>query len=179
MAEELRQTNFLRICERCRSKCCFEARPPLTKNRIEIISHHLKDIGGKDFSKCVEAYSHPEELADGYCTLFDNTNGLCSVHPVKPETCVAGPITFDINLKDGKIEWYLKTEKICPLAGEMARDPEALSKHLVAAKREILNLVERLEGRELRAILEIKEEDTYKIGEAPLPKHVLMKIINC
>jgi Fe-S-cluster containining protein len=122
------------------------------------------------------SYFHPEEFDDGYCAYFDHLNGLCRIHPVKPETCVAGPITFDINRKGGKIEWYLKTEKICPLAGEMARDPGSLSNHFFAAKREILKLVEELDGSALLAILEIDEEDTFKIGEDTLPRMVLRKI---
>ncbi|MCJ7633474.1 YkgJ family cysteine cluster protein [Candidatus Bathyarchaeota archaeon] len=176
MAEKSRQTDFLRICEKCRSKCCYEAKPPLTTNRIKIISHYLKETRAAASSMRGGRYSHPEELDDGYCALFDHLNGFCRVHPVKPETCVAGPITFDINRKDGKIEWYLKTEKICFLAGEMARDPESLSNHLFAAKREILKLVEELEGSALLAILEIDEEDTFKIGEDSLPRMALEKI---
>jgi len=121
-------------------------------------------------------YCHPEERSDGFCILFDPSSGLCRAHPVKPETCVAGPITFDINRKEGKIEWYLKAEKICPLAGEMAQDNSSLLKHLEAAKREILHLVDELEGSELQAILEIEEEDTYKIGEDELPEIVLKKL---
>jgi len=175
LTEVARQSNFLRVCEGCQSKCCYQARPPLTKSRTEAISRYLKEKG-QVFLKKTERYSYPEERADGYCTLFDSANELCKVHPVKPETCVAGPVTFDINLETGKIEWYLKTKKICPLAGEMARDKEALSKHLEAAKREILRLVNELPGSELRAILEIEEEDTYKIGEEPLSERVLKKL---
>ncbi len=171
-----RQTDFLRICEKCRSKCCYEAKPPLTKNRIEIISKYLKEMRVATSSMRGGRYFHPEELDDGYCSFFDHSNGLCRVHNLKPETCVAGPITFDINRKDEKIEWYLKTEKICLLAGEMARDPKSLSNHLIVAKREILKLVEELEGSSLLAILEIDEKDTFKIGEDSLPRMVLEKI---
>ena len=170
-----RQANFVETCERCRSKCCYHARPPLTKQRAETISRYLKERG-EALPTWTGRYSHPEERADGYCILFDPATGLCRVHPVKPETCVAGPITFDVNRVEGKLEWYLKTEKICPLAGEMARDKASLSKHLEAAKREILRLVDELEGNELRAILEIEEDDTFKIGEDPLPERVLKKL---
>jgi hypothetical protein len=176
LTEDARQANFIKICERCRSKCCYHARPPLTKLRAETISRYLKERGGEAFLGRGERYSHPEERDDGYCTLFDPASGLCRVHPVKPETCVAGPVTFDINLEAGKIEWYLKAEKICPLAGELARDDASLSKHLEAAKREIMRLVDGLEGCELLAILEIEEEETFKIGEDPLPERVLKKL---
>lgn len=176
MAEKSRQKNFLKICEKCHSKCCYQARPPLTKSRAKKIDCFLKETKGDAFLLHVGRYSHPEELADGYCILFDRVSGLCKAHPVKPETCVAGPITFDINRKDGKIEWYLKNEKICALAGDMARNDPSLSKHLEVAKREILRLVNGLERTEIQAILEIDEEDTYKVGEDPLPERVLRKL---
>ena len=171
-----RQANFIEICKRCQSKCCYQARPPLTKSRAEAISRYLKEESGEAFFKRAGRYSHPEERSDGYCILYDHASGLCRVHTVKPETCVAGPITFDINRNNGKIEWYLKTEKICPLAGEMARDKVSLSKHLEAAKREILRLVDELEGSEIQAILEVEEEDTYETGEDPLPERVRKKL---
>jgi hypothetical protein len=95
---------------------------------------------------------------------------------VKPETCVAGPITFDINTETGKIEWFLKMEKICPLAGILYRDQETLNKHLKSAKRELLQLVRDLEAESLRAILKIEEPDTFKIDEDKLDKEVLSKL---
>ena len=98
------------------------------------------------------------------------------MHPVKPETCVAGPITFDINKKTGKIEWYLKLEKICPLAGIMNRDKEALKEHLKVAKREILQLVRELPPKALQAILRIEEPDTFRIDEDELSEDILRKL---
>lgn len=95
---------------------------------------------------------------------------------MKPETCVAGPITFDINRKNGNVEWYLKKGKMCALAGEMAHNDRSLSKHLEVAKREILRLINELERSEIQAILEIDEEDTYKVGEDQLPERVLRKL---
>jgi Fe-S-cluster containining protein len=128
-----------------------------------------------DFSVHPGRYHYPEELGDGYCVLFDRTSGLCRVHPAKPETCVAGPVTFDIDWRRGVIEWYLKEERICPLAGAMAKDNVALARHLESAKKEILRLVEELEINELLAVLEVEEDDTFIIGEDHLPEMVLKK----
>jgi len=100
------------------------------------------------------------------------------VHAVKPETCVAGPVTFDINIPHQKIEWYLKMEKICSLAGILYKNREALQKHFRSAKKEILGLVRELDGEALRAILKIGEPVTFKIDEDDIGKEILEKIIN-
>jgi len=121
-------------------------------------------------------YAFPREDIEGYCIFYDKKTRKCQIHPVKPETCVAGPITFDINAKNGKIEWFLKMEKICPLAGAIYNRGELLKKHLESAKREILRLVSELDSGALKAILKIEEPDTFKIGEDNIEENVLNKI---
>jgi len=96
---------------------------------------------------------------------------------VKPETCVAGPITFDINTKTQKIEWHLKKETVCALAGGLFRDKRRLTKHLALAKREIQQLVKELDAEDLTAILKIEEPETFKIEEDIVEKDVLHKLI--
>jgi Fe-S-cluster containining protein len=100
----------------------------------------------------------------------------CRIHPVKPETCVAGPITFDINKKTGKIEWHLKKEKICSLAGNMFKNEKALRKHLESAKTEIIRLVHQLDPKALQIILKIDEPHTFKVGEDNIDKEILDKL---
>jgi hypothetical protein len=95
---------------------------------------------------------------------------------VKPETCVAGPITFDINIDKGRIEWFIKMEKICPLAGLVYRDKKLLSKHLENAKREILQLVDQMPTQELQAVLTKDEPETFKIAEDCLAETLFQKI---
>ncbi|MEM3642198.1 MAG: YkgJ family cysteine cluster protein, partial [Candidatus Bathyarchaeia archaeon] len=121
--EGKRQKNFFDICGTCKVNCCWDARPPITMEREKTILEYLKAHSIKIDDPFVHAeYTFPRETEDGYCIFYDKATRKCIVHPVKPETCVAGPITFDINAKTGKIEWYLKMEKICPLAGVMYRD---------------------------------------------------------
>jgi len=121
-------------------------------------------------------YSFPRETENKRCVFLDKNTKKCRVHPVKPETCVAGPVTFDINLKTGKIEWFLKTEKICPLAGAIYRDKNVLNSHLDCARKELLKLIHDLDSEALRAILKIEEPDTFKIGEEDLDASVLTKL---
>lgn len=113
---------------------------------------------------------------EGYCIFYDRAAKKCRIHPVKPETCVAGPVTFDINKNSGKIEWYLKFEEICPLAGVMYRDKNALREHLQTAKREIMRLVRELPAEALRTILKREEPETFKIDEDDVEEAILSKL---
>jgi Fe-S-cluster containining protein len=122
------------------------------------------------------SYRFPRETEGDRCVFLDKYTEKCQIHLVKPETCVAGPITFDINLNTGRIEWFLKTENICPLAGALYRDKLELQKHMESARRELLKLVHDLDAKALQAILKIEESETFKIGEENLSLEVLTKL---
>jgi hypothetical protein len=98
------------------------------------------------------------------------------IHPVKPETCVAGPITFDVNFRTGKVEWFIKMDRICQLSGMVCRDEQLVQKHLENAKREVLRLIAQLSAKELKAILKKDEPETFKIDEDDLEEQVLRKL---
>jgi len=174
---ESRQDDFFQVCSKCKFYCCQNARPPLTRRRKRIIEDYLSTQGlriGKPFGKTT--YIFLREGGEGFCILLDRETGKCLVHSVKPETCVAGPITFDINLQTGKIEWFLKSANICPLAGILYKDEEAIERHLDSAKRELQTLIHELDREALCAILKIEEPETFKIGEDSLRPEVLEKI---
>jgi Fe-S-cluster containining protein len=172
-----RQEDFFKVCGTCRISCCQDARPPITEKREKIILEFLAGNGIKVENPFMRTeYTFPRETADGYCIFYDKDTRKCIVHPVKPETCVAGPITFDINRATGKIEWYLKMEKICPLAGILHRNRNLLNKHFEVAKREILELVKELPSEDLKAILRREEPDTFKIGEEDAEVEILRKM---
>lgn len=143
-----------------------------------IIENYLKGNSTyiEDAFEGKKAYRFPREIEERRCCFFDRKTRKCLVHAVKPETCVAGPITFDINVNTGKIEWFMKTEKICPLAGALFRSKNELQRHIESAKRELLVLVHDLDGEALQAILKIEEPDTFKIGEDDLDTEVLRKL---
>jgi len=173
-----RQDNFFDVCVLCKSSCCRGARPPITRERRRIIEAYLKERNIPITNLFVQSdYTFPREDADGYCIFYDHKTRQCRVHPVKPETCVAGPVTFDINKQTRKVEWHLKTEKICSLAGEMYRNKPPLEKHLESAKKEILRLISELDSKALQTILKIEEPDTFKINEDIVGKEVLNKLI--
>lgn len=175
--EQTRQADFFDACGSCPISCCSDVHPPVTTKRMAIVQNYLitnKIAVENPFEKNI--YSFPRETADKRCVFLDKNSKKCIIHFVKPETCVAGPVTFDINLKTGRIEWFLKTEKICPLAGALCRDKEALNSHLECARAELLKLVHDLDAEALCAILKIEEPDTFKIGEEDLDAEVLMRL---
>ncbi len=112
----------------------------------------------------------------GFCVFYNKKTGKCIVHSVKPETCRAGPVTFDINLQTGKVEWYLKTPEICALAGALRENHDLFKEHFEVAKAELLRLICELDAEALRALLKIDEPQTVKIGEEDLPKEVMEKL---
>jgi Fe-S-cluster containining protein len=173
-----RQSDFFGVCIQCkRPLCCEGTRPPITSERRKIIEAYLKEQKFPVENMFVaESYTFPREDAEGYCIFHDKKTRKCKIHSVKPETCVAGPITFDINKKTQKIEWHLKKEEICLLAGRMGKDNEALRKHLESARKELLQLVQQLDPKALQAILRIEEPETFKIEEDSLDKSVLDKL---
>lgn len=177
--EDKRQNDFFDTCSDCKVgfSCCFGTRPPITRERKDIIEGYLKKANIPISDPFVQAeYVFPREDADGYCIFQDKTTRKCIIHPVKPETCVAGPITFDINARNHKIEWYMKMEKICPLAGAIYKNKELLNKHLESAKKELLGLVQRLDSEALKAILKKDEPETFKIDEDNMEIGILNKL---
>jgi Fe-S-cluster containining protein len=177
-AVDRKENDFFNICRQCRTSCCINTRPPLTPKRIKIIETYLKKQRIPLEKPFVQAsYTFPREDMENYCVFNDRKTGKCLIHAVKPETCVAGPITFDINIKTQKIEWHLKKETICSLAGRLYADKERLRKHQALAKKEILRLVRELDTEALKAILKIEEPETFKIAEDDVERAVLAKLV--
>jgi Fe-S-cluster containining protein len=174
-----RQGDYFTTCSECTTgwACCNDTTPPVTAERRKVIEAYVREKGimvADPFS--TTEYTFPRLVAEGYCVFHDTKTGKCVVHPVKPETCVAGPVTFDINVKSGRIEWFLKMDRICPLAGVVYRDRALLGRHLENAKREILRLVAELSPEELKAVLRKDEPETFKIDEDALEKWLLRKL---
>ena len=177
--ESERQSDFFDTCSKCRTaySCCNDTTPPITRERRKAIEAYLrkKKIDVVEPFALTE-YTFPRLNTDMYCVFHDQKTRRCIVHPVEPETCVAGPITFDINIKTCRIEWYAKMGKICQLAGVVYRDRKMLEKHLKSARKEILRLVRELDSGDLRAILKKSEPETFKIAEEDVDGTVLDKL---
>ena len=175
--EIVRKTCSFDVCCRCKRVCCQDAKPPLTLKRQKMMEDYLerqKIRVENPFSH--EKYSFPTVDKIGFCAFYIKKTGKCLVHPVKPETCRAGPVTFDINRLTRKVEWYLKTSEKCALAKALYEDDDLFREHFEAARAEILRLIRELDAEALRAILLIEEPQTFKIGEDALPEEAMEKL---
>ena len=128
----------------------------------------------KPFTK--ESYSYPSVDETLLCVFNSKETKRCMVHSVKPETCRAGPITFDINFKTKKVQYFLKKSEICAYAGELFKHKPAFNDHYEVAKKEIMRLIKELSADELRELMKIDEPQTFKVGEDDLPVEVVKKL---
>lgn len=165
------------VCCQCRQSCCQDANPPITEKRKKIIIEYLKQHRIDIQQPFTTAdYSYPTVDSHLFCTFYDKETGKCSVHAVKPETCKAGPITFDVNFHTKKVEWFLKKSDICAYAAALWGDKPAFERHFESAKEQLSQLIAELSPEELRAIVKIDEPQTFKIGEDDLPPAVIKKL---
>jgi Fe-S-cluster containining protein len=173
----VRKTCAFDVCCHCKSGCCQSVNPPLTLKRKKLIENYLKEQGIRVENPFTnEAYSYPAVDAMGFCVFFDKDTRKCLVHPVKPETCRAGPVTFDINCRTRKVEWYLKTTQVCALAKTLCENGTLFGNHFEAAREQLLRLICGINTEALQAILKIEEPQTVKIGEEDLPEEVMEKL---
>ncbi len=177
MTEDNGTTYSFNVCSQCRSICCQDAKPPLTANRKNMLKTYIEQqkINLKDVFT-TEDYTHPATDKQLYCLLFNKQTGKCMVHPVKPETCVAGPVTFNINFCTKKVEWFLKTKELCAYAGVLYNNKVDFQEHLEVAKKQIMTLIGQLSADELRALMKIDEPQTFKFSEDDLPKEIAEKL---
>jgi uncharacterized protein len=173
-----RKTCCFDACRECTLSCCQDAMPPLTKERTRTIKEYLEARGRSVEQVFTHAdYSFPSVDSRGFCIFYDKRTKKCLIHHVRPETCVAGPVTFDINVGTKKVEWFLKKGELCLLAGRLYETPAQFKAHLKEAKKELMRLICSLDSGSLRAILKRDEPQTFKIGEDSLPQEVVSKLI--
>lgn len=149
-----------RICDACGGRCCHGAHPPLTPQRIRIIEDGVRTAEQND---CGD-YTRLRVREDGFCILMDGRR--CGVHAVKPETCAAGPFTFDT--REGVLEIYLKKETICPPVRHLKQDPGAYRRQLLLAVENITRRVRLLPPDQLTTVLRIDEPETERVARLPL-----------
>lgn len=101
---------------------------------------------------------------DGTCIMC--TDGRCRIHAVKPETCVAGPFTFDV--AGNTLRLFLKRESICPLVPYLKADDVAYQTQCRMAEKNLADLVRSLPLHELDVINAIPEPETDLVAEIPL-----------
>jgi len=101
---------------------------------------------------------------DGLCIMCNG--GRCRIHAIKPETCMAGPFTFDVT--DHTLRIFLKRESLCPLVPYLKMDEDAYKNQFQMAVRSLTALVRSLPAPELEVISNIPEPETDLVAEIPL-----------
>jgi len=148
------------ICMDCGGHCCIDAHPPLSKSCYQ----RLVDAGVPLTAFETTGYTRLKTKENGECILSEN--GKCRIHSIKPETCRAGPFTFDV--QGDTLEIYLKHERICPIVPLLKETPEAYRQQYERAVASITHLVRNLTPAEIAEICRIDEPDTEKVAEIPL-----------
>jgi Fe-S-cluster containining protein len=156
------------ICRECEQGggCCFDARPPLTQERIDTLL--ARGFGPEDIE--FGRYKRLKVKEDGYCVMFQD--GRCKIHSFKPETCVAGPFTFDV--KGSILEIYMKKEGICPLVRHLKEDLSLYNELFDLSVSKIVELVEKLPPEELEEILKIEERETELVAEIRIKRSLCL-----
>jgi Fe-S-cluster containining protein len=149
-------------CDECHlvGGCCFDARPPLSQERIDILLKNGVRADAVEFA----GYKRLRLKPDGFCVLFQD--GKCSIHSIKPETCVAGPFTFDI--KENVLQIFIKRESICPMVRFLKANRKAFDGLFETSVERIMELVDKVPPEEMAEILKIDEPETDLVAEIKL-----------
>jgi len=148
------------ICDKCGGRCCYFAKPPLTEERISILLEN-----GMTFDDILfHSYRKLDCKSTGFCVGFKD--GRCRVQHVKPETCVAGPFTFDV--KGEELQIFLKQERICDLAAFLRGNPDVYKEQYDLALQNIAHLLKGLPKEELDEVLKVEEDSTELVAKLPL-----------
>ena len=149
-------------CNECHlvGGCCFDARPPLSQERIDILLKNGVSEDAVEFA----GYKRLRLKPDGFCVLFQD--GKCSIHAIKPETCVAGPFTFD--MKGNILQIFIKRESICPMVRFLKANRKAFDGLFEASVERIMELVNKVPPLEMAEILKIDEPETDLVAEIKL-----------
>ena len=97
------------------------------------------------------------------CILF--AENRCRHHGIKPETCRAGPFTFDVH--DGNILLFLKKEAVCPLVCMLKENPEAYRQQYTAAVQSIRSFIAHMPDDQLAAVCRVEEPETEYVATIP------------
>ena len=141
----------------CGGHCCDDAHPPISMN----CHQRLIAAGVSPAVFETNGYRRLRTHPDHTCILMKDS--MCLIHAIKPETCRAGPFTFEVT--GDKIRIFLKHESICPIVPLLKEVPEAYGQQFDLAIQNITNLVAHLTDEEIDAVNRIDEPDTDLVAE--------------
>ena len=149
------------VCMACGGHCCNEAHPPISRERYSTL--RAAGIPEAAFEH-KEGYFRLRARKDNTCTLM--VDHKCTCHAVKPETCRAGPFTFDV--EGNRIRIFLKDASICPIVPLLREEPAAYQAQYDRAVENITRLVAGLSDAEIEAINRIDEPETELVADIPV-----------
>src|SRR5512137_2684316 len=125
------------VCLHCGGQCCNDAHPPVSAHCYQqMVAQGVPEAS----FEWRGGYRAVRARGDGTCIFCNGSR--CSIHKIKPETCRAGPFTFDV--KGDAIEIFLKHETICPVVRLLQEVPEAYGHQFALATKSITHLVAHL-----------------------------------
>jgi hypothetical protein len=148
------------ICMACGGHCCDEAHPPVSQERYRALI--AAGIPAASFER-KEGYFRLRTHKDNTCILM--VDHKCTCHAIKPETCRAGPFTFDV--VNDTIRIFLKQASICPIVPLLKEQPAAYHQQYERAAENIVRLVSGLPKEEIEAINRIEEPETDLVAVIP------------
>ena len=148
------------ICAKCGGRCCYYTRPPLTEERISVLVDNGISLDDIRWGK----YRALELKSTGFCKGYQD--GSCRFNGTKPELCAAGPFIFDI--KDDKLEIFIKKDRLCPLASYLKSHPDEFKQKYNSAVYHIVKFVRALPEEELVEVLKQEKPESEKVDEIPL-----------
>ena len=147
------------ICMQCGGHCRVDAHPPVSRScsgrpAPAVVSEDLFGEAG---------YKRLKVPEDGACIL--SKNGKCALYTIKPETCRAGPFTFDS--KGHIIEIYLKYSRTCPLVTLLKETYQEYQIQYDLAEKSITRHVRNLTQDEIDPACRIDEPEPEKVSKIP------------
>lgn len=120
---------ILKICQRCKAKCCKIGGPDFTKKEMKLI---LK-AGFKDCFRKINKNHYELKSKKGVCPYLAKDNS-CSIHRLRPEMCKCWPVY--IKYKGNKKEYFIAQ---CPLTPYLSKkEIEKMKKQASKINRKIL-----------------------------------------
>lgn len=174
MSEKMDKNSNVCLLE-CTTVCCQQVRPPLSERRKKLIKEYIEqnNLFIDDPFAFNGTYWYPKEDENGFCIFYSKKNKRCIIHNAKPETCVAGPITFDIDIPKKELVYMIKKPEVCKLAESFLKDPNNLNN----SKKMIRALLRDLPKDIILVLLQIPEEHyAYEFEREPLEPAVALKL---
>jgi uncharacterized protein len=151
------------VCCASGGRCCTDAHPPVSAHCHE----PLVAPGVPEDTSGWRRYRAVRARPGGTCVFC--TGNKRPIHPVRPETCRAGPFTSRV--KDQTIAIFIRHASPCPVLALPGEVPGAYGHRFALAKKRITHRVAHLTEDGPEAICAIGEPETTFVTGIPGEYH--------